>query len=134
MPVNDKQPNYKNIQMVGDYSKLMPYFLSYFNTEKDKYKQDKKIEMDQFLKVLIASLLKIIQQPENFNFLSYLVLHEDEQFLIEALQTNDIQYLRDALGHTPLDYAIEKYDHKKTNILIDFLSKHKEMMALTTQK
>lgn len=133
MPVNDKQPNYKNIKMVGDYSKLMPYFLSYFNTEKDKYKQDKKIEMDQFLKVLIASLLKIIQQPENFNFLSYLVLHEDEQFLIEALQTNDIQYLRDALGHTPLDYAIEMFNHKKTNILIDFLSKHKEMMALTTQ-
>jgi len=46
--------------MVGDYSKLMPYFLRYFNSVKQEYKEDEKIEMDQFLKVLIASLLKII--------------------------------------------------------------------------
>jgi len=38
------------------------------------------------------------------------------------------------LGHTPLDYAIEMFNHKKTNILIDFLSKNKEKMVLTTHK
>ena len=42
--------------------------------------------------------------------------------------------MRDSLGHTPLDYAIEKYYHKKTNILIEFLSKNKEKMVLTTHQ
>lgn len=46
MPVNDNKPHFKNIKMVGDYSKLMPYFIKYFNSVKSEYKEDEKIEMD----------------------------------------------------------------------------------------
>ena len=43
---------------------------------------------------------------------------------ISILINKDIHYMRDKFGHTPIDYAIDRYNHKKTNILIDFLSKN----------
>lgn len=69
--------------------------------------------------------MKITQQPENLNFLSYLVLcEENEQLLKQALKSDSIPYLKDEQDFYPLDYAIKKFDHKKTNMIIDFLSKN----------
>ena len=53
------------------------------------------------------------------NFLSYLVLFvQHEEHLKEALSNKNIKYLRDNFNNSPLDYAMSKFDHKKTNTLI----------------
>jgi len=40
MPVVDNKSNIQKIKMVGDYSKLIPYFIKHFNTVKSEYKEE----------------------------------------------------------------------------------------------
>ena len=46
MPVKNKKENKKIFKMVGDYRKLIPYFIKHFNSQKNEYKEDENVEMD----------------------------------------------------------------------------------------
>jgi len=71
---------------------------------------------------------KHIIEPYGFNILHYLANENNDTCIIEALKCN-VPYIRDKLGQSPLEYALNRNSRQATNVLLSHIINSDELSS-----
>ena len=76
----------------------------------------------------LENLAKFVVYPKGYTLLSYLAKKNNTKLIREVFQFDDIKFVRDISGNTPLNYALAKKNFEAINLMLEFICKKPELI------